>query len=325
MAYAIMRAAKINNKGSLSASLQHCFRERKTPNANPEHTNENVHIAAQSTEEAIARVNALLPEKHRKDAVICVEYVLTASPEWWATATPQQQEDFFKNAHTWLANKYGTENIVVATIHTDETTPHMSAYVVPVTPDGRLSAKEFIGNRQKMSDDQTSFAKAVQHLGLERGIKNSQAQHTTIREYYGAQKQAAAEIPILTEQDITPKFVAKAEGIRGWLGTKYIENEHGIATRLNNQFKAALTPIVANAATSRQNTRRAEETQKTLLEQQKELNATQELRESLKGLSSEQKNDVLQLAQRKQAENELKKAYEKALSHPTSRGKGLKR
>ncbi|WP_410476977.1 plasmid recombination protein [Klebsiella michiganensis] len=49
--------------------------------------------------------------------------------------------------------------------------PHMSAFVVPITKDGRLSAKEFIGNRTKMSNDQSSYAEAVKHLGLVRGIR----------------------------------------------------------------------------------------------------------------------------------------------------------
>ena len=42
---------------------------------------------------------------------------------------------------------------------------------MPLTKDGRLSAKEFIGNRTQMTADQTSFAEAVRHLGLERGVE----------------------------------------------------------------------------------------------------------------------------------------------------------
>ncbi|WP_223952241.1 plasmid recombination protein, partial [Aeromonas hydrophila] len=71
-------------------------------------------------------------------------------------------------------------------IHLDEKTPHMSAFVVPLTKDGRLSAKEFIGNRTKMSNDQSSYAEAVKHLGLVRGIEGSKATHKRIKAHYNA-------------------------------------------------------------------------------------------------------------------------------------------
>ncbi|WP_318628948.1 plasmid recombination protein, partial [Proteus mirabilis] len=48
------------------------------------------------------------------DAVLAVEYVMTASPEWWAKATPQQQAAFFDQAQGWLAAKYGADRIVTA-------------------------------------------------------------------------------------------------------------------------------------------------------------------------------------------------------------------
>ncbi|MGZ7224831.1 plasmid recombination protein, partial [Streptococcus pyogenes] len=81
----------------------------------------------------------------------------------------QQQAAFFDQAQGWLAVKYGADRIVTASIHRDEATPHLSAFVVPLTQDGRLSAKEFIGGRDKMRADQTSFAEVVRDLGLERG------------------------------------------------------------------------------------------------------------------------------------------------------------
>ncbi|MEF6388186.1 plasmid recombination protein, partial [Escherichia coli] len=84
-------------------------------------------------------------EKRRKDAVLAVEYVMTASPEWWKEATPRQQAEFFARSEQWLEKKYGKDRVVAAVVHRDEATPHLSAFVVPLTQDGRLSAKEFIG------------------------------------------------------------------------------------------------------------------------------------------------------------------------------------
>ena len=205
MAYAIMRCKKLNSMGTVAAALQHCYRERETPNADQERTPDNEHRAARSTDEAMGRLRKLLPQKRRKDAVLAVEYVMTASPEWWAKATPQQQAAFFDQAHKWLADKYGADRIVTASIHRDESTPHLSAFVVPLTQDGRLSAKEFIGSKARMSRDQTSFAKAVEHLGIARGIKGSRAKHERVKRHYGLVNRAhdqAAELGMLDRASI---------------------------------------------------------------------------------------------------------------------------
>lgn len=195
MAFAIMRCQKKASMGAVARSLKHCYREQDTPNADPARTPDNTHGEAGSTGEAMGRLRELLPEKRRKDAVICVEYMMTASPEWWKDATPEQQQAFFERSRQWLADKYGEKNIITATIHKDETTPHLSAFVVPITKDGRLSAKEFIGNKSKMSADQTSYAERVADLGLERGVKGSRARHETIRQYYARVNEKTPQTP----------------------------------------------------------------------------------------------------------------------------------
>lgn len=194
---AIMRCKKLSSMGSVASSLQHCYRERETPNAVPDRTPQNEHGKAKTTDEAMGRLRDLLPAKRRKDAVLAVEYVMTASPEWWEKASKAQQLEFFNQSHKWLASKYGKDNVFVATIHRDETSPHLSAFVVPLTKDGRLSAKEFIGNRTQMTADQTSFAKSVQHLGLERGIEGSKARHTSISEYYQRVGRQTGQEPLI--------------------------------------------------------------------------------------------------------------------------------
>ncbi|UTJ60370.1 plasmid recombination protein [Klebsiella michiganensis] len=69
-------------------------------------------------------------------------------------------------------------------VHRDEATPHFFAFVVLLTDDGRLSAKEFIGNRSKMRDGQSSYAKSGKKLRLERGIEGSRTTHHTVQHYY---------------------------------------------------------------------------------------------------------------------------------------------
>lgn len=255
MPYAIMRAEKLKTFGNVAASLQHCFRERETPNADAARTPDNVHHAARSTDEAMGKLRELLPEKRRKDAVLAVEYVMTASPEWWKTASQQQQQAFFEQARKWLADKYGQENIFAATVHHDETTPHLSAFVVPLTRNGRLSAKEFIGDRRQMSADQTSFAAAVQHLGLERGIPGSRATHQTIREYYSGlnQAQQATEAIEITAEEVRPRVLKK-----GFLSREE-ESAEAVAERITLGVKEKIKEMAVKASRSAQDGRSLED------------------------------------------------------------------
>ncbi|MEE3386047.1 MAG: MobV family relaxase [Prevotella sp.] len=185
MAYAIMRCAKIKSFGRLAGNFGHCFRERETQNADPARTSHNEHFFAQSAEEAMTRTKLMMPEKIRKNGVLAVEYLMTASPEFWHKATEEQKKAFFEKSVDWLAEKYGREHIVTATVHTDETTPHLTAIVIPIDAKGKLNARSFIGGtRDALSKDQDSYAEAVADLGLVRGIKGSKAKHKEISQWY---------------------------------------------------------------------------------------------------------------------------------------------
>lgn len=256
-AYAIMRCKKLSGMGSVAAALQHCYRERETPNADAARTPENEHLAARSTNEAMGRLRELLPEKRRKDAVLAVEYVMTASPEWWARATPQQQTEFFDRAHKWLADKYGADRIITATVHRDELTPHLSAFVVPLTQDGRLSAKEFIGGRQKMRDDQTTFAAAVADLGLQRGIEGSRATHQRVKSYYAAIEREQPGHVTISPQAVEPRVLRKGIFFRE------VESPDAIADRLTAAVRTAYAPAVQAAAGARQEREKARQAQET--------------------------------------------------------------
>ncbi|PBG44445.1 hypothetical protein BGU93_18945, partial [Clostridioides difficile] len=61
-----------------------------------------------------------------------------------------------------------------ATVHRDETTPHLHIGVMPITQDGRLSAKA-IFTKTEMKARQTEFARDVgEKYGLERGEEGSE-------------------------------------------------------------------------------------------------------------------------------------------------------
>jgi len=237
--YAIMRCAKIKSMGSAAASLQHLYRERETPNSDPARQSENrfMHGDQATTDAAMGRLRERLPEKRRKDAVVCVEYVFTASPGWWSEASKEQQDEFFKRSTAWAMRKYGKDNVIAAGIHRDESTPHLSLFVTPVTEDGRLSAKQFIGNKKQMSLDQDSFAAAVKPLGLERGVRGSQAKHERVKRFYGA-LEAIPKAPELSPDELVPRKT-------GW---RKREDPETMAERINKRLSKDTEAIRAQSA-----------------------------------------------------------------------------
>jgi hypothetical protein len=210
----------------------------------------------------MGQLRALLPDTRRKDAVLAIEYVMTASPDWWASATSIQQADWKVRTLGWLAAKYGQDRIITATMHRDERTPHLSAFVVPLTRDGRLSAKEFIGGAKQMSRDQGSYAKAVKSLGLERGIEGSRATHQRVKIHYGA-LQVAAEMqtPAFTVDELKPRKLRPETIAERVLGVS--ESPEGVVARLNAKVQGKFGPVVENAAKAVLERRRAIEMQRT--------------------------------------------------------------
>lgn len=107
--------------------------------------------------------------KPRSNSVLALDTIYTASPEFFQGKTNQQNDDFFKDCLQFHENHFG--HIISAVIHYDETTPHLHIISVPLTPDNRLSARDVIGNKAKMSKTQDSFFEQVgKSYGLERGI-----------------------------------------------------------------------------------------------------------------------------------------------------------
>ena len=71
--------------------------------------------------------------------------------------SPKQVRRYFERALEFLQREVGKENIFSAVVHMDERNPHMHLCFVPLTKDNRLSAKEVMGNRNKLIEWQDKF------------------------------------------------------------------------------------------------------------------------------------------------------------------------
>lgn len=219
MNYVILRTQKLKSGAAIRRSLLHAFREQQTPNADAERTADNTHMGATSTAEALDRFNARLATVGtvRKNAVLAVEYLVTASPEAMQGKTREQQDAYFADGLEWLKAKHGEENVLYAGIHRDESTPHMYAYVVPIDQRGKLNCRAFLGGAGALRDMQTDFtARVGERHGLRRGVENSRARHQTVRAFYGRLEQLEANDPAL--QPIKPEPWPQKPAGEGLLG-----------------------------------------------------------------------------------------------------------
>ena len=195
MKYAILRTQKLKATGAVWRSLKHAFREQPTPNADPDKAAKNEHVGATSAAEAMQKVRDRLPEKRRKDAVLAIEYLITASPEAMQ-GMGGKSAAYFNDALKWLRERHGRANVVYAGVHRDESTPHMYAYVVPLDEStGRLNARRWLGGAKALSEMQTDFAANVgARHGLDRGIEGSKAKHQRVKRHYGLVNRAADQV-----------------------------------------------------------------------------------------------------------------------------------
>ena len=183
--YAILRFAKYKGP-TISRIEAHNERTKEFYASNPDIKTElskyNFHLVKPNGKYR-AEADGLIREtgcKARKDSVRMVETLITASPEFFAGKKPGEVRAFFEYALEFLKTKQAAETIVSAVVHVDEKTPHMHLCFVPITADGRLSAKDIVGNKKKLTQWQDEYWSYMvkKYPDLERGDSASETGRT---------------------------------------------------------------------------------------------------------------------------------------------------
>lgn len=128
--------------------------------------------------------------KTRKDAVVLNSWVITSDNQFFENLDRPQTIQFFQDAKDFFGERYGQDNIRQATIHFDETTPHMHLGIVPLH-DGKLSSKTLL-TPVELQNLQSDFPDYMQQHGwdIERGVKGSERKHLDAPEYREATEKA---------------------------------------------------------------------------------------------------------------------------------------
>ena len=152
--------------------------------------------------------------KVRSNQNTCIEIIFSGSPETMCAMSPEQVNAWANDTLAWAQSRWGYENVVSATLHCDEKTPHMHVIVVPIVQGQsrrsaskeRMDAAMGVDTRKYKTDTtrnrlcanevytkpllygyHTSYAETVgEKYGLSRGVRadlGSYKKHTSSIEY----------------------------------------------------------------------------------------------------------------------------------------------
>ena len=159
-------------------------------------------------DEAIAHrlSTAGIRRKITHDQVRVVRVVLSGTHEDMMNIQEKGElDEWCSDSIQWLQATFGKDNVVAAHLHMDEKTPHIHAAVVPIVTGERRKAKkeqtdgkrkyrkktnsvrlcaDDLFNRQTLIAYHDNYARVMAKYGLQRGVRGSEARHTSTTQYY---------------------------------------------------------------------------------------------------------------------------------------------
>lgn len=112
------------------------------------------------------RIDKIIDEQHtskrkvRHDAVRLITTTVELGGDI-RNKPEKEQIEFLMATYDYLKNEYGENNIAHASIHVDETCPHLHFDFVPIK-DGSLNARSVVGNKKDMKTTQNKLLKTMQ-------------------------------------------------------------------------------------------------------------------------------------------------------------------
>lgn len=295
--YAILRFAKY--KGPEIGHIEsHNERTKEKYASNPDidtaRSNLNFHLVAPErkyraeSEKQIAEAGC----RTRSDSVRVVEALVTASPEFFKGKKKAEVKAYFTEALDFIQKYQSKETIISAVVHMDEKTPHMHLCFVPLTEDKRLSAKEIVGNKKKLTWWQDEFWKHMvkKYPDLERGESASETGRTHIppklfKEAVHLNRMKDQIMAILNDSNPFNKK-AKAEELEALLD-KYIPGVEIMRTKLKKYDKTYKELTEENAELEKKLSSASKESVRKKLEISQKLNELDELRRTVDAIPDE--------------------------------------
>ena len=228
----------------------------------------------------------------RSDSVRVVEALVTASPEFFKGKKKSEVKAYFTEALDFIQKYQSKDTIISAVVQMDEKTPHKHLCFVPLTEDKRLSAKEIVGNRKKLTWWQDEFWKHMvkKYPDLERGESASETGRTHIpprlfKEAVHLNRMKEQILQILNDTTLFNKK-AKTEELELLLG-KYTPSVEAMRAKLKKYDKLYKELSAENATLEQRLDSVSRESIQKRLEIQRKLSDLDELRRTVEVLPPE--------------------------------------
>ena len=235
-------------------------------------------------EKQIAEANCRV----RSDSVRVVETLITASPEFFQGKQLPEIKAFFEDALAFIQAHQTKETIISAVVHMDEKTPHMHLSFIPLTADKRLSAKDIVGNKKKLTWWQDEFWKHMvkKYSDLERGESASETGRTHIpprlfKEATHLNKQRELLLKLLSE--VNPLNARRKSAEIEQLLEQYIPGVEKMKTQLK-KYSGAYKQLKAENAELEKKLDANKESVQRRLELMQKLNELEELRRTIEDI-----------------------------------------
>lgn len=226
MSYSVIRLQKFKRHDVKGLQI-HNQREKEShtnPDIDEERTRENYDLHNHGKIEYKERIDEIIKKnveptgrKVRKDAVMQCEFIVTSDKEFFDKLEPEEKKRFFEESYKFLRDRYGKENVIHATVHFDEQTPHMHFGFVPIR-DGRLAAKRIFGNKKELHSLHTDFNAHVREKGfdLQRGEPSDRKHIETTRWKVQQAKENLKEVSkdLDREKERLERLSERVEGIQ---------------------------------------------------------------------------------------------------------------
>ena len=113
--------------------------------------------------------NMSQPKEIKDDQVHIVGIIVSANYEFFQGMPLEKEKEFFEKALEKIEEKFGKENIISAKVHKDEKTPHLHIDLVPLTQEGKLSAKELFTKQSLRELQDIALDLKKEGFDIERG------------------------------------------------------------------------------------------------------------------------------------------------------------
>ena len=302
---------KAHAVGGIEAHNERTKTEYKSnPDIDLSRTKDNYNLVKRksSYRELINKLIAIHKCKTRKDSVVLVETVVTASPDFFRKKSKKEIREFFEYALAFYEKNLTPGTIISAAVHMDETTPHMHLCFVPITKDHRLSAKEIIGNKQKLTFWQDAYHSWMSKKchELERGTSSQITGRTYIptqlfKKAKNLNKQAEKISAAIENIGIMNLKQSKADAEK--MISKYMSDRADLLSKLSVYDETMKQMRKENADLKRES--------KISVTEKLEMKKRQQEYEELKSLVSNIPPDILELYKSKSQETQIQ-SHEKS-------------